>query len=248
MVFLISLLVFKTIHSSAPPSPLLLSLPGVIVLAFILCWLPFQVGRTIFTLYSAAHEQTTFTDIDSHFEANTSSNGSNNTHPPIPPVDRPCFKTPADTQKTHTESMLASEDRNIQNDAYADKDKNPANVCTGIGTTPMMSIGEQSIHRRGFPTASIVPNAVKSMYHLNNMLNVTHPDNTYTQFHYFLVQYFNLVSSVFFYLDAVVNPLLYNLMSVRFKHAVHSLIRTHSHVQSNRCQTFTLTGQSTTTV
>ncbi|XP_071759233.1 motilin receptor-like [Centroberyx gerrardi] len=36
---------------------------------------------------------------------------------------------------------------------------------------------------------------------------------------YYLSQYFNLVSSVLFYLSAAVNPLLYNLMSARYRHA-----------------------------
>uniref|UniRef100_A0A3B4YBJ8 Growth hormone secretagogue receptor type 1 n=1 Tax=Seriola lalandi dorsalis TaxID=1841481 RepID=A0A3B4YBJ8_SERLL len=45
--------------------------------------------------------------------------------------------------------------------------------------------------------------------------------------------YFNLVSSVLFYLSAAVNPLLYNLMSARYRHAVHSLIHTHSPTQSH---------------
>ncbi|XP_056262989.1 growth hormone secretagogue receptor type 1-like [Pseudoliparis swirei] len=41
-------------------------------------------------------------------------------------------------------------------------------------------------------------------------------------------QYFNLVSSVLFYLSAAVNPLLYNLMSDKYRHAVRSLVHTHS--------------------
>ncbi|KAM4634175.1 growth hormone secretagogue receptor type 1 [Polymixia lowei] len=49
---------------------------------------------------------------------------------------------------------------------------------------------------------------------------------------YYLSQYFNLASSVLFYLSAAVNPLLYNLMSARYRHAVRSLIRTHSHAGS----------------
>ncbi|XP_042361165.1 growth hormone secretagogue receptor type 1-like [Plectropomus leopardus] len=36
---------------------------------------------------------------------------------------------------------------------------------------------------------------------------------------YYLSQYFNLVSSVLFYLSAAINPLLYNLMSARYRHA-----------------------------
>uniref|UniRef100_A0A3B3ZUQ1 G-protein coupled receptors family 1 profile domain-containing protein n=1 Tax=Periophthalmus magnuspinnatus TaxID=409849 RepID=A0A3B3ZUQ1_9GOBI len=49
-----------------------------------------------------------------------------------------------------------------------------------------------------------------------------------TQIHlyflYYLSQYFNLVSSVLFYLSAAINPLLYNLMSGRYRLAVRSLI------------------------
>ncbi|XP_015224841.1 PREDICTED: growth hormone secretagogue receptor type 1-like, partial [Cyprinodon variegatus] len=40
-------------------------------------------------------------------------------------------------------------------------------------------------------------------------------------FLYYLSQYFTLVSSVLFYLSAAVNPLLYNLMSARYRLAVH---------------------------
>uniref|UniRef100_A0A8D0CP28 Growth hormone secretagogue receptor type 1 n=1 Tax=Sander lucioperca TaxID=283035 RepID=A0A8D0CP28_SANLU len=58
-------------------------------------------------------------------------------------------------------------------------------------------------------------------------------------FLYYLSQYFNLVSSVLFYLSAAVNPLLYNLMSARYRHAVHSLMHTHSHTQSLRMRTLT---------
>ncbi|XP_032392325.1 growth hormone secretagogue receptor type 1-like [Etheostoma spectabile] len=64
---------------------------------------------------------------------------------------------------------------------------------------------------------------------------------------YYLSQYFNLVSSVLFYLSAAINPLLYNLMSARYRHAVHSLMHTHSHTQSFRMRTLT-TRPSTTTL
>uniref|UniRef100_A0A667WLR1 Growth hormone secretagogue receptor type 1 n=1 Tax=Myripristis murdjan TaxID=586833 RepID=A0A667WLR1_9TELE len=46
----------------------------------------------------------------------------------------------------------------------------------------------------------------------------THTD-THSYILYYLSQYFNLVSSVLFYLSAAVNPLLYNLMSARYRHA-----------------------------
>lgn len=227
--------------SSSPPPP-----PGVIVLAFVLCWLPFHVGRTIFTLYHGAYEQAAFTDIDPHFDSNG--------HTSVPAADFTCFKDPADTEKTlHARTgggdKLAGGDREARNDTRADTDTNPANrVSARIRPTPVVSVRAASSPHRALPTASLGPGDVMSSDHLHDMLNETHPDNAYTQFYYFLVQYFNLVSSVFFYLSAAVNPLLYNLMSVRYKHAVHSLIRAHSHVQSNRRHTFTAAGQSTTAV
>uniref|UniRef100_A0A3P9DES1 Growth hormone secretagogue receptor type 1 n=1 Tax=Maylandia zebra TaxID=106582 RepID=A0A3P9DES1_9CICH len=67
------------------------------------------------------------------------------------------------------------------------------------------------------------------------------PD-THLYFLYYLSQYFNLVSSVLFYLSAAVNPLLYNLMSARYRHAVRSLIRTQSHAQARRMHTLTVEG------
>uniref|UniRef100_A0A3Q2DX34 Growth hormone secretagogue receptor type 1 n=1 Tax=Cyprinodon variegatus TaxID=28743 RepID=A0A3Q2DX34_CYPVA len=58
-------------------------------------------------------------------------------------------------------------------------------------------------------------------------------------FLYYLSQYFTLVSSVLFYLSAAVNPLLYNLMSARYRLAVHSLINKHTHTHPHRLRSFT---------
>uniref|UniRef100_A0A8C4ZIN5 Growth hormone secretagogue receptor type 1 n=1 Tax=Gadus morhua TaxID=8049 RepID=A0A8C4ZIN5_GADMO len=49
---------------------------------------------------------------------------------------------------------------------------------------------------------------------------------------YHLTQYFNLVSFMLFYLSAAVNPLLYNLMSGRYRQAVRSLTRGLVHPRS----------------
>ncbi|KAM4530064.1 growth hormone secretagogue receptor type 1 [Odontesthes bonariensis] len=65
-------------------------------------------------------------------------------------------------------------------------------------------------------------------------------------FLYYLSQYFNLVSSVLFYLSAAVNPLLYNLMSARYRLAVHSLIHKSSHTQAHRLRTLTARHSTTT--
>lgn len=225
----------------------------MIVLAFVLCWLPFHVGRTIFTLYHLTYEQAVFPDTDSHFDNNASSDGGGNSLTSIPAMGFTCFKGPADTEKTlHTRAgggdFLANGDRDVQNNTHADMETNNARASTRVRTTSIVSIRVASSPHRALPNESIVLNDVMSSDHLHHMLNETHPDNPYTDFFYFLVQYFNLVSSVFFYLSTAVNPLLYNLMSVRYKHAVHSLIHAHSHVQSNRRHTFTAAGQSTTAV
>lgn len=82
----------------------------------------------------------------------------------------------------------------------------------------------------------------------------THFNSTYIHhdssgyFLYYVSQYFNLVSSFLFYLSAAVNPLLYNLMSARYRHAVHSLIHTHSPTQSHRLRTTLTARHSTTTM
>ncbi|XP_068434408.1 growth hormone secretagogue receptor type 1-like [Clinocottus analis] len=60
-------------------------------------------------------------------------------------------------------------------------------------------------------------------------------------------QYFNLVSSVLFYLSAAVNPLLYNLMSAKYRHAVRSLMRTQSHRLRTLTTRHSTTRHSTTT-
>ncbi|KAM9744872.1 growth hormone secretagogue receptor type 1 [Menidia menidia] len=73
----------------------------------------------------------------------------------------------------------------------------------------------------------------------------TEPD-TNMYFLYYLSQYFNLVSSVLFYLSAAVNPLLYNLMSARYRLAVHSLIHKNSHAQPHRLRKLTAQHSTTT--
>ncbi|KAM4534506.1 growth hormone secretagogue receptor type 1-like [Fundulus diaphanus] len=65
-------------------------------------------------------------------------------------------------------------------------------------------------------------------------------------FLYYLSQYFNLVSSVLFYLSAAVNPLLYNLMSARYRLALHSLIFKHTHTHTPRLRTLTARHSTTT--
>uniref|UniRef100_A0A8C6T0Q2 Growth hormone secretagogue receptor type 1 n=1 Tax=Neogobius melanostomus TaxID=47308 RepID=A0A8C6T0Q2_9GOBI len=57
--------------------------------------------------------------------------------------------------------------------------------------------------------------------------------------------YFNYVSSVLFYLSPAINPLLYNLMSGRYRLAVRSLLHSESPAQIHRTRTFTIQQPST---
>uniref|UniRef100_A0A8C6SWU1 Growth hormone secretagogue receptor type 1 n=1 Tax=Neogobius melanostomus TaxID=47308 RepID=A0A8C6SWU1_9GOBI len=73
---------------------------------------------------------------------------------------------------------------------------------------------------------------------------MTYP-NTHLYFLYYLSQYFNYVSSVLFYLSPAINPLLYNLMSGRYRLAVRSLLHSESPAQIHRTRTFTIQQPST---
>ncbi|KAK0131558.1 Growth hormone secretagogue receptor type 1 [Merluccius polli] len=68
----------------------------------------------------------------------------------------------------------------------------------------------------------------QSHRHTVKMLATTTNYNMQTQIDpyvvYYLTQYFNLVSFVLFYLSAAINPLLYNLMSARYRQAMRSIM------------------------
>ncbi|KAM3598427.1 uncharacterized protein V6R79_017899 [Siganus canaliculatus] len=145
---------------------------GVIVLAFILCWLPFHVARTIFTLTRSSDSQETY--VDSALDPDPGPDP-----PSEEPVD-PAFVTPTDP-------------------------------CTPLGAT------------------YTPPEA--------------HDEDTFT---YYLSQYFNLASSFCFYLSAAINPLLYNLMSARYRQAVHSLVHKQPLTPSHRLHTLTSRHSTTT--
>ncbi|KAK7940196.1 hypothetical protein WMY93_003522 [Mugilogobius chulae] len=148
---------------------------GVIVLAFVLCWLPFHVGRTIFSLSLGT--------------AATDSNGEE-----------------------------------------------------GAEWNPAGDMSDISIHTVETPVLTTTPSSSLPQYNSTYMM---YPD-THLYFLYYLSQYFNLVSSVLFYLSAAINPLLYNLMSGRYRLAVRSLIQPESPSQIHRTRTYTIQQASTT--
>ncbi|KAM8824258.1 growth hormone secretagogue receptor type 1-like [Synchiropus picturatus] len=175
---------------------------GVIVLAFVLCWLPFHVGRTIFSLFlgAGAERPDTYmeTSVEKDLQTHSSSVGMN--------VNSVMEKT-----STYTRPPLDSEDPTQPGKAVCD-------LCVQ---------GNLS---------DVTPQGTNSFY----------PPDTHLYFLYTLSQYFNLVSSILYYLSAAINPLLYNLMSERYRLAARSLLQTRTATQRRR-RTFTST-QSTTLV
>ncbi|XP_078125515.1 growth hormone secretagogue receptor type 1-like [Sander vitreus] len=95
---------------------------GVIVLAFILCWLPFHVGRTIFSLSlgSGSDRQEAYTDTNSHPDNNTLSDVSIDRNIDIHTVTEPISHSDLDTH-FKTEKMTAH--------AHTERDKIFCDIC-----------------------------------------------------------------------------------------------------------------------
>lgn len=210
---------------------------GVIVLVFVLCWLPFHVGRTIFffTLGSdrhvgnASHVLTDmgldgYVKVDSYVQLEH-----------LPESVNPMIHT------------LGESDEPTR-DVFAE-----AQISTGAGGDTGLAIpgpetnsdaDERSDEILSTNTQAVTPVNLSTTEN-DTPFNSTHTDSQY--FLYILSQYLNLVSSVLFYLSAAINPLLYNLMSERYRHAVHSLMRKHTRTQMHSLQTH-VAPHSTTTV
>ncbi|XP_054891814.1 growth hormone secretagogue receptor type 1-like isoform X2 [Poeciliopsis prolifica] len=188
---------------------------GVIVLAFVLCWLPFHVGRTILSLSlgSGVERQDAYLNATSHADANTGA-----------------------LEKVRTKRQFHN------------------GTTYEVPNRTEVTGGPQKVKQSPGPltTTTIAYTATPTDLYadvaLNAPLNSTHshPD-THMYFLYYLSQYFNLVSSVLFYLSAAVNPLLYNLMSARYRLAVHSLIHKHPHTHTHTHRLRTLTARHSTT-
>lgn len=228
-------MLLQTINQSVPsPST------GVIVLVFILCWLPFHVGRTIFFFSLGSDRQDTYMDNNSHIPSDSSIDRSNKNDSHMHP-----------SQIGRMPAHILTERGETVRDIFA-KVQISTDVDTHLATTETETYTE--MHKQSNehtpPTTRTRAHTVTPM-HLYNPQNDTafnstyiHPDSQY--FLYYLSQYFNLVSSVLFYLSAAVNPLLYNLMSARYRLAVHSLIHTHSHTQTQRLHILTARHSTTT--
>lgn len=203
---------------------------GVIVLVFVLCWLPFHVGRTIFffTLGSDRHARNA-----SHALADMGLDGYVNVDTYVQ------MEHPPESGNTMIHALGESDEP--AGDIFAE-----AQISTGAGgDTGLANPGPDTKSDADEETDEAVTPV--NLYTTENdaPFNSTHTDSQY--FLYYLSQYLNLVSSVLFYLSAAINPLLYNLMSERYRHAVHSLMRKRAHTQAHGLQTH-VAPHSTTTV
>lgn len=202
---------------------------------FVLCWLPFHVGRTIFffTLGSDRHVHNT-----SHALADSG-------------LDRYVnFNYPLSEHPSETGSMVVQalgENDETTRDVFAEArlSRHADGDTATPGTETHSNADEPFVEAITANTQPVAPVNLDTAAN-DVTFNNTHTDSQY--FLYYLSQYFNLVSSVLFYLSAAINPLLYNLMSERYRHAVHSLMRKHTHTQIQyRLQTL-VAPHSTTTV
>ncbi|KAJ3601737.1 hypothetical protein NHX12_032704 [Muraenolepis orangiensis] len=178
---------------------------GVIVLVFVLCWLPFHIGRTIlsFSLGSAGGDMGD--NMDTHGPPDNVVDSHATQYGPhrVPSGNGSLFTArEAHTERPFDAGRVAG--MHIK-DGHADT--TPGAAFTSTPTTTEVNYNLQT-NTTNDPTQTLI-----DPYML-----------------YYLTQYFNLVSFVLFYLSAAVNPLLYNIMSSRYRQAVRSLV--HSLVQS----------------
>lgn len=193
---------------------------------FVLCWLPFHVGRTIFffTLGSDRHTGNT-----SHVLGDSGPDGFVNFDYALSgsTVIQALGEDDETTREVVAEAQLSTHadgDTIRGNETHTDPDEQ----CDEAGNANTQPVTLMNLATTENDTT----------------FNNTHIDSQY--FLYYLSQYFNLVSSVLFYLSAAINPLLYNLMSERYRHAVHSLMRKHTRTPTYRLQTLDVPHSMTT--
>lgn len=243
-------------------------------MAFVLCWLPFHVGRTIFSLSLGTGTERQETYLDTNSQSDTI------THPDISmdrkDVTMPTITNPPSHLDLHSHIMSHTKGRHENTDIHNGHTQNKSVSAHVINTKPdnrnthnqlqrstntithslqsKLSITVKSHDKPetapSIPTTAYSAASTELRYdHAYNdtVFSDTHsPPDTHLYFLYYLSQYFNLVSSVLFYLSAAVNPLLYNLMSARYRHAVRSLTHTQSHAQARRMHTLTVHHSTTT--
>lgn len=246
---------------SSPPS-------GVIVLAFVLCWLPFHVGRTIFSLSlgSSADRQETGADPSSDFETLTDANKDLSTHTDSEVLRPPesgahFFESLPQPGKLTADSFTETGERcartKVQINAHSNYLGTDEHMTSPFSTQAALDHGNTDTSTQNpektstlietHNGSSLVNSRGLYIHKPHEDLNSTysHPD-THVYFLYYLSQYFNLVSSILFYLSAAVNPLLYNLMSGRYRLAVRSLAQQRSRTHTHRLRTITARHSTTT--
>ncbi|XP_062265050.1 growth hormone secretagogue receptor type 1-like [Platichthys flesus] len=193
---------------------------GVIFLAFVLCWLPYIVGLTMIydSQRTGAESRGTNTDTNTHSDMNTPPESTGNMASVTEPVSLSDWDLKTQAHTKRDDALWENTNNEIDTHSDADAhlvDKQPETLTDpGVGT------------RTEIDTHSEIHNTTHNKQ--NPAFCIKSQKAT---------KYFYLVAWILSRLSAAINPLVYNLMSARYRHAVCSLVQTHCLTMSHRMST-----------
>ena len=183
---------------------------GVIFLAFVLCWLPYSVDQTMKYGSKSAGAGSLVTNI--HVYANTPPESTGN-------------------MASVTEPVRLS-DLDLKTQAHTGRDDVVShNVRAGESTHNLGPHTETDTHSEIHNTTQNTTLCIKLPP------NGTHYNTATAILISVHIDVFQLVAWTLSRLSPAINPLVYNLMSARYRHAVRSLVHTHCLTPSHRLST-----------
>lgn len=187
-------------------------------MAFVLCWLPFHIGRTIFVFSLGAGADRQNLDSDESIINNvggvTKDARADWRVNPTPPYSS---QPPTRSQPLHPRGVPKDSARPRPSTLTDKTRRSNGSSAASVSGCGLRSAAATPAWQSNATRLAKEPRSDSPLYFL-----------------YYLSQYFNLGSSVLYYLSAAVNPLLYNVMSARYRHAVRDLLRARSQRRGSR--------------
>ncbi|XP_053299093.1 apelin receptor B [Pleuronectes platessa] len=207
---------------------------GVIFLAFVLCWLPYIVALTMtyVSLGTGAESRGTNTDTNTHSDMNTPPESTGNMASVTEPVSLSDWDLKTQAHTNRDDALW--ENTNNEIDTHSDADAHLVDTQPETLTDPGTGSDDTNAHH-------VVSHDIRAGESTHNVGTRTETD-THSEIHNTthnkqnpalciksqkVTQYFYLVAWFLSRLSAAINPLVYNLMSARYRHAVCSLLHTH---------------------